>query len=519
MKHLRLLLFCILISSRLSAQVIASDSLSKHISLKALDLLDQFSNTLKFNNKDCFNLFPNYFHNTSASIFNDVMPDNHLDQKVKIQDYLTLIKKYYTDTSFIDVNIRPYDISLVSLEGDQYAMLSINAKKMVVSKTIHSVFYIDTFNIRFDFIYDFNTNAIKIYDIVSIEKRDKYLQMQPFYKGLMFKNALVADTIVVNNKMYNVNSAGYTQINNVNSSSEFLAYPIKNPVMFKMYRVPNSIPLIKNKLDEKDPNIVKINFWRWMVFFDFKYHIIPNGVSPIKLESDTFGINTINNGSFSNFIMLNLVRRVSEKGYWSVKIGGGADVFNYQVNLRNNVNSYNTIDPDGDRYLRINRVYNIQENHRLVYTTAPLIIEKGFCFGKNEIYLNLSYHLMLNFSAFYNQDAEALYAGYYEYLFNLYISENGVYDFGTYKFNLRNVPLVVDPMIYTYGFGLGYNRQLSRKVYFNLGYNYRKSNSYLFMEDNRPLSNNNKELNSIKSLNNRFVINYSNINFGLSIKL
>ena len=398
-------------------------------------------------------------------------------------------------------------------------MLSIFATKYVNSITKSNVVYIDTFNLKIDIIYLFDVNDCKIYNIKSLEKREKYIQVYPQYKGFRNTTAMPSDTIIVSGIVFPVNKEGYVMLKNINVSQDFLFQPYKKPVFYKTYKVPDYIPIRKNKFDDKDKNIVKINFWKWMAYADIKYHFIFNGESPIQLANDTFGINIMNNGSFSNFVMLNLVRRVNEKGYWSVKFGGGVDVFTYTSYLKSNVNSYAAIDPDGDPYLRINKVSNIKEKHNLTYLTAPFVIEKGISFGRNSFFINAAYYVMLNFSATYNQDADALYAGYYDYLFNLTIQENGVYDFGTYKFEMRNLPLIVDPMVMAYGFGIGYNRKITRKAYFDVALNYRKSIGTLFVENDLNLSDSFKAINTLPNLNHEYTLNYINIGFGISIKL
>jgi hypothetical protein len=227
----------------------------------------------------------------------------------------------------------------------------------------------------------------------------------------------------------------------------------------------------------------------------------------------------MNNGSFSNFVLLNLTRRVTEKGYFSVKMGAGVDVFAYTSFLKSNINTYPAVDPDGDPYLRINRITNLKERHNLTYLTLPFQLEKGFTFGKNSIFLNVAYYFMLRYSASYNQDADALYAGYYDYLFNLTIQENGVYDFGSYKFEIRNLPLTINSTAMAYGFGLGYSRQITRKMYIDAAFNYRKSIGFLFAENKLNLSDTYNGLNSITNQNHQYIIDFMNFSVGLSVKL
>lgn len=503
-----------------NAQIVASDSLSRVINIKALELISKYERVIKFNSRSNFDAFAGLFHSSKTLLFNDVMPENQLKQKVTPEEYLKLIRKYYSDTSFLSVEVTPYEIGIVTLEGNDIANVSILAKKKITSVTKSGLYYIDTFSVRFDIIYEISIKKFSIMELANIVRRESYLQVYSQYRGFFNKRILSNDSIIVNDKIYRVENNGYTLIKDVTKSSEFLVLPYHNPVLFKMYRVPDNIPFVRNKLDvERDKNIVKINFWKWMVFADVQYHFIPNGASPIKPDGDTLGINPVNNGSFSNYIMFNLARRTTPKGYFTVKFGGGADVFNYQLNLANQVNTYQAIDPDGDPYLRINKVYNIQEKHNLVYATAPLILEKGFTFGKNSVYVQAAYYLMLRYSSTYSLDADAAYSGYYDYLFGLTISENGIYDFGVYDFKLRALPLVVDNFVSSYSVGVGYSRQISRIVYLNMGFNYRDSNAYLFLEDKKNLSDSKNGINSLTNLNNKFKIQYFNMNIGINVKI
>lgn len=521
MKLKFIFLFLLMIISCLSnAQIFASDSLSRVINIKAIELLSKYESAVKFNSRSKFVEFTGLFYSPNTLIFNDVMPENQLKQKVTPDEYLRLIRSHYADTSFYSVEISPYEIGIVTLEGNDIANVSILAKKKVSSVAKNGLIYVDTFSIRVDVIYEIPAKKFSIFDIACIERRESYMQVYAQYRGLFNKKMLTNDTIWVNDKIFRVEKNGYTLLKNVTKSSEFLFIPFHHPVMFKMYRVPDNIPFVRNKLDlEKDKNIVKVNFWKWMVFADFQYHFIPNGASPIKPDGDTLGINPINNGSFSNYLMINLVRRTTPKGYFSLKFGGGADVFNYQLNLASQETSYQDIDPDGDPYLRINRVYNIKERHNIVYATAPLVLEKGFTFGKNSVYIQGAYYFMMKYSSGYSLDADAAYSGYYDYLFGLTISENGIYDFGVYDFKLRALPLVVDNLITSYSLGVGYTRQLSRTVYLDLGMNYRGSNTYLFLEDNKRLSDSRNGINSLTNLNNKYRIQYFNMNIGISVKI
>ncbi len=518
MRKIALIVFFSFNIINLKAQILANDSLSRLINNKVITKLSEFETCLKFNDIKKKKEFLSFFHNSNSPIANDIMPDNHMQEKVTPSEYIRLIQKYYTDSSFYKVIFKPYEISEISVE-DEFASLSVYALKFVNSITKSSVPYVDSFNVKIDFVYLFNTQTVEINSISLVEKRFNYWQVYPQYKGLWKSQNLALDTVLINGKIFPVNKYGYVQLNDIEYQKELLFQPFKRPVFYKTLKYLEYIPIRKNKLDPKDKNITKANFWKWMMYADFRNHVVFNGESPIKLASDTFGISIMNNGSFSNFVSLNLTRRVSEKGSLSLKLGAGVDVFAYSSYLKNNINTYPAVDPDGDPYLRINRIYNLKETHNLTYLTLPFQVEKGFTFGKNTVFFNVAYYFMLRFSATYNQDADALYAGYYDYLFNLIIQENGVYDFGAYQFEIRNLPLTINSTAMSYGFGLGYSRQITRKMYVDAAFNYRKSIGYLFAENKLSLSNNNSYLNSITNLNHQYIIDFMNISIGLSIKI
>lgn len=518
MRKIYLIVFFTFLMFELNAQYLANDSLARIINNKAISKLADFESCLKFNNSKKRKDFLSFFHSNQVLIVNDVMPDNKLHEKLNPLEYISRVQNYYADTGFKSISIKPYEISEITVE-DEYASLSVYALKMVYSISKSTVEYIDTFNVKIDFVYLFKNENLVIRNIALVEKRLNYWQIYPQYKGWWRTKNLALDTILINGSIYPVSKYGYVQLNNIHNGKELLFQPYKRPVFYKSYRYLNYIPIRKNKLDSKDKNITKINFWKWMAYADFRNHVVFNGESPVKLASDTFGISIMNNGSFSNFVLLNLTRRVSERGYFSVKMGAGADVFAYTSYLKNNINTYPAVDPDGDPYLRINRIYNLKERHNLTYLTLPFQLEKGFTFGKNSIFINAAYYFMLRYSASYNQDADALYVGYYDYLFNLTIQENGVYDFGSYKFEIRNLPLTINSTAMAYGLGLGYCRQITRKMYLDAAFNYRKSIGFLFAENKLNLSDTYSVLNSITNQNHQYILDYLNFSVGLSVKL
>lgn len=96
-------------------------------------------------------------------------------------------------------------------------------------------------------------------------------------------------------------------------------------------------------------------------------------------------------------------------------------------------NFYESIDPDGGQYLRYIDANNYQEEINRLSIGLPIALRYDH-FVKDELSIytkvgiNISYDLMQRANA----TANVLYSGYYEWLFDVTITQNGIYDFGYY---------------------------------------------------------------------------------------
>jgi hypothetical protein len=211
--------------------------------------------------------------------------------------------------------------------------------------------------------------------------------------------------------------------------------------------------------------------------------------------------------------------RNSNAGNWQIKFGAGFDIFNYDLYMPKYIDSYPEVDPDGDAYLRIIELNNLHEFNSLTYLTFPIILQKGFTFNKSTISVNAAYYFMMSYAGTYLSKTKAQYSGFYDYLFNLTISENGVYDFGAYNLRAIAIPLLTNSNLNAFGFGLEYSYSLSRFISINSGFNYRKSIDYLFQSNKSSLSKTSNELKSVSNISNTFQIRYTSMYFGLTIKI
>ncbi len=86
MRYKILVLFILIFNSfYLKAQVNNYDSLSTLVYKNAYQLIDDYELTSHFKNDTDYAHFHKLFRNKTSMIFNDIMPDNNLNQKISVQ--------------------------------------------------------------------------------------------------------------------------------------------------------------------------------------------------------------------------------------------------------------------------------------------------------------------------------------------------------------------------------------------------------------------------------------------------
>lgn len=94
---------------------------------------------------------------------------------------------------------------------------------------------------------------------------------------------------------------------------------------------------------------------------------------------------------------------------------------------------YDAVDPDGSPYLRRISISNLTED--IVYHSADVSLAlryDHFVLKRVSVFGRFGIGASLNFLQKSNYAATAEYAGYYDWLFDVTINQNGIYDFGTY---------------------------------------------------------------------------------------
>ena len=144
-------------------------------------------------------------------------------------------------------------------------------------------------------------------------------------------------------------------------------------------------------------------------------------------------------------------------------IGFKTSHYERSINLDNRTYSYNDIDSDGGEYIRNIELLNINEQQNInsneILTQLKLKIKIGdLDKEKIDISFSVGYGFINIVSAEYNSTALATYSGYYNDLFGITITENGVYDFGNYEISGNgNLDVKKDLRSVNYSFQTNYN--------------------------------------------------------------
>ena len=95
--------------------------------------------------------------------------------------------------------------------------------------------------------------------------------------------------------------------------------------------------------------------------------------------------------------------------------------------------SYDAVDPDGGDYLRLIDLTNYNETIKRYAVDVPIAFRYDYFIKDNfsvfaKVGADVSYDIVQKASA----SANAMYSGYYSWLFDVTMNQNGIYDFGTF---------------------------------------------------------------------------------------
>ena len=125
--------------------------------------------------------FIKLFKNNQVEILNDIIPDNSLDKKIKVEEYIDRVPTFFKDSR--TVIVRPYQINIEHFK-DGEGTATANCIKIIIGKEKNGPYFIDTLDIGIKFEFNFNSGEYVIYDIVLNQDPSYYLIIRTFEKPI-----------------------------------------------------------------------------------------------------------------------------------------------------------------------------------------------------------------------------------------------------------------------------------------------------------------------------------------------
>jgi hypothetical protein len=498
MKYLKLIL---LVTTVFQFNIESSAQSSKkelqEIYKGALNLLDEYQFAFSLKNERDYDRFESLFINLKVKVFNDIMPENSLNEKVESGQYLRLWERHYLDKKLLNIYMEPYEMGSVFFydNTNKTGYINIDVYKICSGETDEGVNYVDTFDINVKVDFNLTSDIFKIADINANRSYGSYCVLELDFNDIpQESNSIIIerdeleisalDTVVCPDKFY--------VLKDIKESTK-IKVSAKNETLIPTYAIAPS--------DSRKPIIFRKP--KWYVEFDFGINPFKKG--PVVFRGDSMNINSVNELSYNIGFNIGYAILPSQNVY--IKTGLLFNHLNYTTQLDEHLYKNKSIDSDAFPYLRTNKVGKISENVELQFLKIPILIQKKFNIKESKMYilteLGAVWNLSLNSK--YKSNAEGSYSGFYETLFEINLAENGVYNFGDFDLKDGDVLKVESTSLSYYG-AIGIGRKLNRRFSMVFMGAYSQGTSNLFKEDYQGLSDNYSELKSITNVSNNFTL-------------
>lgn len=506
----------------LSGQNQLSNRQIQFINLNALNLIEQYQFSFNLKRARDYDDFTMLFENSDVLITNDIMPDNNLNDQVTIDQYLSLYDSYYSRP--FNVEIEPYEVRPIHVLDNKTGLVSIYAKKIASGPTKKEVRYQDTFDLEISIKFNLANSSFKIASIKSLKEQGKYYNLVLDINNLRdINDSLIMqvgkDKGSLGTKKIVPTEKGQYLVRNIDQEKDTVIIICSaNLSLIPKYKLTNkNFERLKPALN-KDKNSKIITFRQPLFYSEIVFGLNPFNQSPVEFTGNSYESNLTNNMSY--YVGLNFGFSILKKRQLFIKAGLHFKQLEYINNLSSFSYSKSTVDSEFYSYLRTNTVSDIHEKTDLDYLVVPLALEKFFNLDKTHNYfISVEVGAAMNFllNSNYKSDAEALYSGYYEDLFQITIAQNGVYDFG--EFDLSDSgELESEKMTYSIYSSVGIGKFISRRSSIRFNCTYLKGIDYIFKETNNELSNDSSYLNSLTSISNQYHLNELYLDLRLNFK-
>jgi len=495
----------------LSAYAQMTSVQTKKLKLRALEMALKYESACGISNEDQKDDFIKLFENDEVEIVNDVLPENRLESKTTVRNYVDLIPSYFTYS--LRISFVPYDVILTETNSNEGVIEVYGLKSISGRENKSEVVYYDTLDIKLVMKYNNGTGALKIVGISLMEEPTRYLILNAKGKTIFSSKPLKSDSLLINTKLYVTSDNGEVFLRKIDMNSNITVAPTSE--LYSGVSKISSAQIDKAIRSSSNKNMVTAPFYVSILDITPMIGFIPWGGSPISYENtNNDNINSIEFGA-----NLGIKIQETQKGYWKAVTGIFSFNYEYRSQFAPQNYSYQSIDPDGSGYIRNISIDNYVETSTVSGISIPLLLEKGFNYKKKfGFYLNggMSFNKINKSES--KSTANGAYSGLYPDLFNLIIKENGVYDFGTYELTQSNT-LKPTSSFWAVQFGLGSYYKLSKKTNIVLGLAYKQNLNDLFVVDNQILSKSPDELNSLNAIGQKSELKAIIINIGIQFKI
>ncbi len=397
---------CLSLAATLSAQSITPMQL-KQARMAAYQWVRDYNVYARMESKrEPAKKFLSLFSDESVEIFNDYLPhSNSLGDRISVSEYCSLLR----------------DKESVYKMSFEIQNASIVKEKLVDNKTI-------SFILEFDKIVSFQERGNTSDSMFAYPQKTYHAIIHLLYN--IPEEKTVASDISSDShwgKVYVLHNEGVEHVN--------------------QYTTLNSL---QNECKENESALVKWNYAE-EEFDSQMYHLIHDtlknslhfgGSIGGTLTSAKTSSNQIDdyssNGGISYDIILGYYRQflLKDTHRFGMDFSVAFSENNLHLRATQYNDSYNEIDPDDGQYERLISITNYSESIKRYYLKVPIALRYD-CFVHHDlsIYAKVgviaSYDIAQKTSAL----ANAQYSGYYPWLFDVTISQNGIYDFGNYDIN------------------------------------------------------------------------------------
>ena len=474
------------------------------IKMEAISLISEFSSSYELGRKN-LSIFKGCFTD-SCKLPNDILPLNRLDDRLSLNDYIKLRKSEKENYARLSVNqfckIIKFN-QLIFDSNSRKGTLFAHVNRIIewdrqdsrlsslVSDTFVQIFKFefkiepnskgDIISCQMKIAEIWNQTLLGRYGIFQAEEKEYKTYQKVSVVNMLSKNGVVADKIYLNrpDSTFFLKRILDKNIKISSTNSEY-------------FNVGN---LNFNNLDS--PEIVRFRPPDYQLFIAVGGNLMRHAT----LQNNLFSCNATSQIHLDVGVgkLLYFQRNYTFKG----KILLGFSNIQLNSSLPFIAYGYNSQDIDLSLYKRTIQLTNLNENGFLSMYTIGL----GTTFARKQsekralwLDLGVKYAPIIQYS--FESTGTGFYSGYYENLFGLTISENGIYDFGQFslKKSQKNINLN-KPFLVSSGIGL--DHKLRKDLTLRAGLNFLYSPSFLFFNESPTsssrLSSTYTELNSLFS--------------------